>query len=127
MSTFDIFLNGQERKFKGTIILKDKTLDHGRVTEIENSDDKSFECYFYRQGMSRINIGQTFKTDVTACAITSPDKISVSDFTKDCRLRIEQENKISGDFDDLGDFDVIYAENIGGLDAIIQIALKQVI
>jgi len=141
MSMFDIFLDGQSKKFKGTIITKDKTISHGRITDVDLSDGDSFDCFFYRQGMSRMNLGQTFKTDVSAYAITSPGRISISDFTKDCRLRIEQENKFdvniydgegkvtyTGDgYDDIGDFDVIYAEDVGGMGVIIQVGLKQVI
>jgi hypothetical protein len=126
-SVFNHFLAGKTAKYRATIIYKEKTLSHGRIVEVEPSEDedKVFDCYFWRQGMGRINIGQTFKTDVTAYIITSPDWISVSDFTKDCRLKIEQQT--DGTYNEIAEFDFIYAEDVGGLGYVIQVALKQVI
>jgi len=126
-SIFNHFLSGKSAKYRATIIYKEKTLSHGRIVDVEPSEDedKTFDCYFWRAGMNRINIGQTFKTDITAYVITSPEWISISDFTKDCRLKIEQQT--DGTYNDIGNFDYIYAEDKGGLGAVIEIGLKQVI
>ena len=125
MGAFNNFLNSLKNKYRATIIIKDKTLDHGRITEIEQIEDKCFDCYFWRQGMARINIGQTFKTDASAYLLASPDSISTADFTKDCRVKIEQYT--NGTYSDIGDFDFIYADDVGGMGMFMQVALKQVI
>lgn len=105
-------LISRNKKRRMSLYTKSVTYDsEGMASEPTWTLLKTIDCLFWLTAGHKTNISDRFKDVVHASAIVSPDYISISEFATEMKITI----------DGYGDYKLIYADNIGSQNKIIQV------
>lgn len=98
-----------------TIYTRSETLTSGVIGEPTFTLYKTVKGLYWKASGSKNNISDKFKEQVTACIIVDPKSLSESELPTDCKINVSGE----------GDYMLVYADNIGAQNKVLQINVKE--
>jgi hypothetical protein len=98
-----------------TIYTQTQTVTDGVLGEPVFALSKTLTAIYWKACGSKANISDKYKEQVEACIIVDPALVSESDITTDCKITVSGE----------GDYRLVYADNIGAQDKILQLNMKE--
>lgn len=91
------------------------TLTNGRITGTSYTLYKTVNGIYWKNSGRKSNVSDKFKEQVSACVIVDPLKITESEVSTDMKITV------SG----FGDYKLVYADNIGGQNKVLQLNLNE--
>lgn len=118
MSILDSML--AKSKITATVLVRTQTMTKGVKSEVTWTPGTAYPCMFYRSGMAGGILGMIFKPDVSAYIVMRASDVQPSDFPNGSRVEVKRDST------SYGVFEVVYADDIAGLNELINIPLKAV-